>query len=86
MRLEPNDGIQHVAVGGVERGLGIGVAHVALGADGFNFFEVVHDLSFRSMGATPGDCPGASVAFGGLRGAAPPLVELYSAGYRLSDS
>ena len=58
LRLEPNDGIQDVAVGGVERGLGIGVAHVALGADGFNFFEVVHDLSFRSMGATPGDLPG----------------------------
>ena len=80
LRLEPNDGVQNVAVGGVERGLGIGVAHVALGADGFNFFEVVHDLSFRSMGA--------SVAFGGLRCAAPPrpLFELYSAGYRLSDS
>ena len=58
LRLKPNDGIQNVAVGGVERGLGIGVAHVALGADGFNFFEVVHDLSFRSMGATPGDLPG----------------------------
>ena len=58
LRLEPNDGIQNVAVGGVERCLGIGVAHVALGADGFNFFEVVHDLSFRSMGATPGDLPG----------------------------
>ena len=43
---------------GVERGLGVGVAHVALGADGFNFFEVVHDLSFRSMGATSGDLPG----------------------------
>ena len=58
LRLKPNDGIQNVAVGGVERSLGIGVAHVALGADGFNFFEVVHDPSFRSMGATPGNLLG----------------------------
>ena len=58
LRLEPNDGVQNVAVGSVERRLGVGVAHIALGADGFNFFEVVHDLSLRSMGATPGDLPG----------------------------
>ena len=58
LRLEPNDGIQNVAVGSVERRLGIGVTHVTLGADGFNFFEVVHDLSFRSMGATPGNLLG----------------------------
>jgi len=37
------------------------------------------------MGATPGDLPGRErcVRWPALRGAAPPLVELYSAGYRL---
>ncbi len=72
LRLEPNDGVQHVAVGGVERGLGIGVAHVALGADSFNFSRSSMTCPFVRWARRRAICPGASVAFGGLRCAAPP--------------